>query len=260
MTSVRLVAFDLDDTLAPSKSPIDPRMSKLLIELASHVEIAIISGGTIRQFQHQVLDHLDGASHDVLSQFHLLPTCGTQYYRVRAHGLDLIYSRQLSDAQRTRAMEALEGEARRLGIWESSTWGDVLEDRGSQITFSALGQEAPVAEKAAWDPDGQKRENLRIAVANALPDLEVRSGGSTSLDVTEYGIDKAFGMENLRGHTNIDFNDMLFVGDRLVPGGNDYPVFELGIACRSVHGWADTADYLDTLIAALKVDSGSYVA
>jgi HAD superfamily hydrolase (TIGR01484 family) len=249
----RLVAFDLDDTLAPSKSPIDPRIGELLIALAERVEVAIISGGQLAQFTAQVVDRLPDASGAVLERMHLLPTCGTQYYRLSEDGVVTIYKRSLTDDQKSRALAAVEDEARRLGLWESETWGDILEDRGSQITFSALGQKAPVSAKSAWDPTGEKKNTLRAAVAALLPDLEVRSGGSTSVDITEQGIDKAYGMRQLSEQTGIPLDDMLFVGDRLDPDGNDYPVLAMGVACHAVEGWEDTAAYLEQLIPTLPV-------
>ena len=157
----------------------------------------------------------------------------------------------MTDDQKSRALAAVEGEARRLGLWEAETWGDILEDRGSQITFSALGQKAPVPAKTAWDPTGAKKNTLRSAVAELLPDLEVRSGGSTSVDITERGIDKAYGMRQLADQTGIALGEMLFVGDRLDPDGNDYPVLAMGVACHAVEGWQDTADYLERLIPTL---------
>ncbi|MCC2031020.1 HAD-IIB family hydrolase [Microbacterium allomyrinae] len=247
----RLVAFDLDDTLAPSKSAIDPRIGALLIALAEHVEVAIISGGQLAQFTAQVVDLLPDASAEVRARMHLLPTCGTQYYRLSPDGIVTVYARSLTDDQKTRALNAVEGEARRLGLWEAETWGDILEDRGSQITFSALGQRAPVDAKSAWDPSGAKKNSLRAAVAGLLPDLEVRSGGSTSVDITERGIDKAYGMRKLAEQTGIPLDDMLFVGDRLDPDGNDYPVLAMGVSCHAVGGWEDTVAYLEALIPTL---------
>ncbi len=251
MSGPRLVAFDLDDTLAPSKSAIDPRIGDLLIALAERVEVAIISGGQLAQFTAQVVDRLPDASADTLAHLHLLPTCGTQYYRITADGIQTVYAHKLTDDQKMRALAAVEGEARRLGLWESETWGDILEDRGSQITFSALGQRAPLEAKIAWDPTGSKKNTLRAAVAELIPDLEVRSGGSTSVDITHQGIDKAYGMTRLAEQTGIDLDDMLFVGDRLDPDGNDYPVLAMGVACQAVEGWEDTAEFLDRLIPTL---------
>lgn len=251
MTTPRLVAFDLDDTLAPSKSAISPRMGELLLQLAERVEVAIISGGQLLQFQSQVVDRLPATGAEVLGRFHLLPTCGTQYYRLEADGVRTVYAHALTDDEKSRALTAVEEEARRLGVWESETWGDILEDRGSQITFSALGQTAPVDAKTAWDPTGAKKNALRDAVAARIPDLEVRSGGSTSVDITRRGIDKAYGMTRLAEQTGIPLDDMLFVGDRLDEHGNDYPVLAMGVACHAVTGWEDTITYLEALIPTL---------
>ena len=102
------------------------------------------------------------------------------------------------------------------------------DPRESQITFSALGQEAPLDAKRAWDPTGAKKGRLRDAVAARLPEFEVRSGGSTSVDITVKGVDKAYGMTRLSDQTAIPLSDMLFVGDRLDTDGNDYPVKALG--------------------------------
>lgn len=251
MSTVRLVAFDLDDTLAPSKSAIDARIGDLLVALAERVEVAIISGGQLAQFTTQVVDRLPASAGSILPYVHLLPTCGTQYYRLGADGVETVYARTLSDDQKQRALTAVEEEARRLGLWEAQTWGDILEDRGSQITFSALGQTAPVDAKSAWDPTGAKKAALRDAVAARVPDLEVRSGGSTSVDITERGIDKAYGMRELAAHTGIALDDMLFVGDRLDEHGNDYPVLAMGVACQAVEGWQDTAAFLERLLPTL---------
>lgn len=253
VSAARLVAFDLDDTLAPSKTAIDPRMGILLVELLGEVEVCVISGGQFGQFESQLIANLPVAP-EALSRMHLMPTCGTQYYLHDGSGWRQQYAENLTDEQKAAALAAVELEAKRLGYWESDTWGDILEDRGSQITFSALGQSAPVAAKKAWDPTGEKKNALRAAVQQRLPELEVRSGGSTSVDITRRGIDKAYGMSRLAELTGIPFEEMLFVGDRLDPDGNDFPVVALGIPTRAVEGWEDTADVVEQFLA---VRSGS---
>lgn len=247
----RLIAFDLDDTLAPSKSPVDLRMLAVFCRLLGRTTVAVISGGNFEQFQAQLLDRLaefEGVSNESLERLHLLPTCGTRYERYSGGSWNTVYRENLSAAERDSAIDVLREEAERLGFWESTTWGDVLEDRGSQVTFSALGQRAPVDAKKAWDPDGSKKNRLRAAVAARLPELEVRSGGSTSVDITRNGIDKAYGMHKLEHHTGIPLSEMLFVGDRLDPDGNDYPVKAMGVRCHAVTGWKDTAAFLEGLL------------
>lgn len=244
----KLIAFDLDDTLAPSKSPMDPRMAELMIRLLDASEVCVISGGQINQFRTQFVDSLPSADADTLARLHLMPTCGTQYYRYQADGWQQVYAENLTSSERDSALAAVERIAKELGYWETETWGPILEDRGSQVTFSALGQAAPVHAKSQWDPSGTKKNALRDAVQAALPDLEVRSGGSTSVDITRRGIDKAFGMRRLAGITGISLDDMLFVGDRLDENGNDYPVKALGVQCIAVTDWEHTAEVVGGLL------------
>ena len=243
-----LIAFDLDDTLAPSKSPAQPRMLAVFARLLERTTVAVISGGNFEQFEAQLVSRLEGVDEVLLEKLHLLPTCGTRYERRSNGQWHTMYQENLTAEERDSALAALREEAERLGLWEQETWGEILEDRGSQVTFSALGQQAPVTAKQAWDADGAKKNALRAAVADRLPGLEVRSGGSTSVDITRTGIDKAYGMRKLAELTGISLDDMLFVGDRLDPDGNDYPVLAMGVACRAVTDWEDTAAFLEQLL------------
>ena len=259
-TDARLIAFDLDDTLAESKSPLDPEMGRLLARLLSIVPVAVISGGHFTQFEMQLLEGLEAASSAQQAAFgfgrlHLMPTCGTRYYRWHEAEWRQQYAEDLTPAERAAALAALEQEARRLDLWEpdrpgATVWGDVLEDRGTQITFSALGQSAPVEAKRDWDPSGERKSRLRDAVAPLLPHLEVRSGGSTSIDITRKGVDKAYGMRRLPALAGPPLDDMALVGDRLDPDGNDYPVLALGIRSVAVKGPADTARVVQAFLDA----------
>jgi phosphomannomutase len=248
----RLVAFDLDDTLAPSKAPLPDSVGDALRELLAVTEVCVISGGQIDQFRKQVVSRLGELPDPLAVRLHLMPTCGTQYWRVTSAGLTCVYAEDLTSVEKERAMRAVEESAKRLGLWAEHTWGPALEDRGSQITFSALGQQAPLEEKRAWDPTGEKKGRLRAAAQELLPDLEVRSGGSTSVDITRKGIDKAYGMRRLAQLTAIPFAEMLFVGDRLDPDGNDYPVKALGVPTRAVPGWEETAGVIEGIVAAFR--------
>lgn len=245
--NVRMVAFDLDDTLTVSKAEIEPRMADLLARLLERVEVCVISGGRFEQFERQVLKHLP-IDDPARSRLHLMPTCGTRYYRWGDLGWQQVYAEDFDPAEKERVVGALRSAAQELGLWETTTWGEIIEDRGSQVTFSALGQAAPPRAKYDWDPDGAKKRRLRDRVAAALPDLEVRAGGSTSIDVTRKGIDKAYGMRKLLDRLGLSPEQVLFVGDRLEEGGNDYPVKAMGIPCVAVDGWQETADAVERLL------------
>lgn len=249
----KVLAFDLDDTLAVTKSPISDRMSELLNELLDHFDICIISGGRFEQFKTQVIDRLHTEPHK-LNRLHLMPTCGTRYYRYDELSSDwkLQYAEDLTDEQKQTIARVLEESAKELGLWEENPAGDIIEDRGSQITFSALGQKATPEDKYAWDQDGSKKFKLRDLAAESLPGLEVRAGGSTSIDVTREGIDKAYGMQKLIDAIDINKDDILFFGDKLQEGGNDYPVKAMGITSLDVGEWEDTAHRLESILAVVK--------
>jgi phosphomannomutase len=186
-------------------------------------------------------------------RLHLMPTCGTRYLHISNGVWSEVYSHDLAEEQKREIVAALEASARELGLWEddAEVTGPRMEDRGSQITYSALGQLAPVARKREWDPSGSKRELLRARAAERLPALEVRAGGSTSIDVTQPGIDKAYGTLKLMEILSVRPDELLFVGDRLEPGGNDYPVIQLGVMCRPVKGPAETLLHIRDLMATI---------
>jgi len=245
----KVIAFDLDDTLAITKSPISDRMGELLACLLEKYDVCVISGGAFSQFKIQVVDRLK-ASPRALSRMHLMPTCGTKYYRYDEMSSKWVlqYENALTDDQKQRVVKAIEDGAKKLDLWEEKPFGDIIEDRGSQITFSALGQQAPAELKYKWDPTGEKKYKLRDLIAPMLTDLEVRVGGTTSVDVTMIGVDKAYGMQKLIEEMNISKQDILFIGDKLQEGGNDYPVKAMGIDTIEVGRWEDTAFVLEGIL------------
>lgn len=245
----QLIAFDLDGTLAPSKSQLPDRMSALLCRLLDHFQVCVISGGKFGQFETQLLANLK-AEPAGLSRLHLMPTCGTQYYLfdLETGGWQQIYAENFTAKEKQKIIGALNEGIDKLGYREKKTWGEIIEDRGSQITFSALGQDVVTALgdegvrlKEAWDPDSRKKNKLRDYVAERIPEFEVRVGGGTSVDITKPGIDKAYGMRKLMEMLDLSKTDILFLGDRLQEGGNDYPVKAMGIDSLEVSDWRNTA-------------------
>ena len=244
----KLIVFDLDGTLAESKSPLDEEMSTLLRVLLGIVKVAVISGGNWPQFEKQVLSNLH---HDErLKNLSLLPTCGTKFYRFDS-GWQLLYSEDFTDLEKGEIIRSLKQVMMASGFAVHQTWGEIIEDRGSQITFSALGQQAPIAEKKKWDPDFTKRQQMKAQLDKLIPEFSVRLGGTTSVDVTKPGIDKAYGIRKLRDTLGIAIHEILFVGDALFPGGNDYPAKEAGVVSIQVRDPNETKRVIEAIIACL---------
>ena len=244
----KLIVFDLDGTLAESKSSLDAEMSKLLSTLLGIVEVAVISGGDWPQFEKQLLSNL---SHDNrLKKLSLLPTCGTKFYKYDS-SWELLYAENFTDEEREKIISSLKQTIVSSNLGVEHTWGEQIEDRGSQITFSALGQQAPLDEKQRWDPDFAKRQKMKALLDKLIPEFSVRLGGTTSVDVTKHGIDKAYGIRKLRDTLGIAIQEMIFIGDALFPGGNDYPAKEAGALSIQVRDPDETKRVIEAIVACL---------
>lgn len=245
-----LIVFDLDGTLAESKMSIDQEMSLLIGELLNKYKVAVIGGGKYSKFTSQLLSQLS-VSKELLEKLFIFPTNSTSFYRYENEEWKQVYIHSLSDEQKKNICSAFEKAFSELGyVQPEKIYGEVIEDRGTQITFSALGQEAPLELKEKW-----KNENydlkLKIVqtVQKYLPDLEVKAAGYTSIDVTQKGIDKEYGLKKIRENLGISFNNMLFFGDSLFPGGNDEAVIKTGIPYLGVKSVGETKKIIQHLLS-----------
>jgi len=244
----KLIVFDLDGTLAESKSPLDAEMSALLRDLLGIVNVAVISGGDWPQFEKQILSNLP---HDErLKNLSLLPTCGTKFYQYNGDW-EKIYSEDFNAVEKKKIIDSLRKALEIAGFKIEKVWGEAIEDRGSQITYSALGQQAPIEEKIKWDSDFTKRKRIKTILDKSIPEFSVRLGGTTSIDITKPGIDKAYGIRKLRDTLGIAIDEMIFIGDAIFPGGNDYPAKEAGVVCIRVKDPEESKLVIETIVACL---------
>jgi phosphomannomutase len=246
-----LIVFDLDGTLAASKSPLDAEMASLLHDLLSVVKVAVISGGAWLQFEKQVLAKLPQDAS--LAKLSILPTCGTQFYQYAGEWKKL-YSEDFTADEKSKIVSSLTKAIATAGFHVQKTWGEAIEDRGSQITYSALGQQAPLEEKEKWDADFAKRKKIKAILDTLIPEFSIRIGGSTSIDITKPGIDKAYGIRKLRDILGIEVNEMIYVGDALFVGGNDYPAEQAGVISIPVRDPDETKRVIEAIIACLGDD------
>lgn len=239
----KIIAFDLDGTLAESKQPLAMDMAEVLFLLAKEKKVAIISGGSFEQFKKQFLPNFIPPEKDIeiiYSNLILLPTSGSKRYQYSLSLKDWIITdiEKMSDDVKEKALKILKDYvvAGNYGIGALVKGDEVVEDRLTQITMSALGQHASISNKKIWDPDQKKRLKIKEELEPLLPELEINIGGTTSLDFLVKGFNKAKGLLRLLNTLGMDKSDMLFVGDAIFPGGNDYSPYEEGIDCERVSG------------------------
>lgn len=255
----KIIIFDLDGTLAMSKQALTSEMAALIAKLLAVTKIAVISGGALPQFLTQVVAQLPNDAN--FSNLYLLPTSGAALYEfdpstsLRTGNGDWkkIYEEHLSEREAQIIETAMREAAEETGIVDFSkpVFGERIEYRGSQVTLSALGQQAPIAEKMVWDPDRTKRRALREAVAARLSsEFLVCVGGKTSIDVTKDGIDKAYGIHQLCTRLGIPESETLYVGDELESGGNDEAVYKTDTKTKSVANPADTEKFIKEILNA----------
>ena len=263
----KVLAFDIDQTLNIAKTPIPDEIADLLIRCLDHFEICPISGQKFEQFLIQIVDRLveRGATPLQLTHLHLFVAQGTQYYAylpaTTKHGpveygvitskstyspdnWQQIYNFPLTDDQVAHITNALETAARELDYWEEDKLApgdEIIENRLSQVTFSALGQKAGTEAKYAWDPDCAKREAIVARAKKLAPDFDYEIGGTTSINAFTPGMNKTFGMTHLLEMLHVKKSDILYFGDMTKPGGNDYPIVQMGIDTITVRSHEDTA-------------------
>ena len=153
-----------------------------------------------------------------------------------------VYELLLSEDESSRIKQAFEDAFEAIGYEHpDEVFGEIVEDRGTQITFSALGQEAPIDLKDAFKGSAaDRRQEIVDAMKPMLPEFAIKIPGKSSIDVTPQGIDKGYGIEQLRERLGIGVGHMLFVGDALYPDGNDEPVKRTGIDTIAIESPEDT--------------------
>lgn len=237
----KLIIFDLDNTLAESKSAMSLDMAELLEELLKQFSVAVISGGAYKQFTSQFLNSLP-LPDNMLEKLYLFPTCATSFYRYTEKAWKQIYSEALTLEQKKKILDAFGKCFTEMNFTYPRyvDHGEILEDRDTQITFSALGQNAPLHLKKKWDPYHIKRLGMIDILRQHIPEFEISTGGMTSVDVTNKDIDKAYGIKQIEKYLGFKPDEMLFIGDALFEGGNDSPVKKTGVECISTTGPSDT--------------------
>ena len=258
-----LIIFDLDGTLAESKQAITREMAERLARLLDTTRVAVISGGGLPQFLKQIVAQLPNDAN--FKNLYLLPTSGAALYayhlstslesardkllKANESAWDQVYEKRLSEDEARAVGDAMRAAAAETGLIDFSapSHGERIEYRGGQVTLSALGQQASIHEKKLWDPTREKRAALQANIAARLPGFSVGVGGSTSIDVSKRGIDKAYGARHICERLEVRESDALYVGDELGEGGNDSVVHETAVQTRAVTDPADTLAFIDSL-------------
>jgi HAD superfamily hydrolase (TIGR01484 family) len=245
-----VIIFDLDGTLSYSKSDLGIDMADRIVRLLTKKKVAILTGGTYNQIQNQFLRILEREGSGNLSNLFLFPTSGSSMYVYQNGKWLTLYDKKIPESERVRIIALLNEAISNPDIYKKpeKIYGEIIEDRGNQITFSGLGQKAPFVEKSKWDPDKKTRNKIIDYIRPKIGPFNIAIGGSTSIDITQKGMDKSFGIEKINQYMKIPFNKMIFVGDALGEDGNDAAVKKEGIKTISVLDPEETKKIIDKIL------------
>ena len=82
--------------------------------------------------------------------------------------------------------------------------------------------------------------------------LDVLIGGVSTMDVVAKGVNKAYFLDKLVEHLGIKKEDVLYVGDAVFPGGNDYAPKEAGYDCINVESIKETKGIIEHVLISKK--------
>ncbi len=237
----KFLAFDVDDTVTNSCTPLSNDMAETLNKLKEN--LIFISGTPAPELKRMISSKLN-------REHHLLANTGTHYILISPNEEKEIHNKILDTNDKEKIISALKKLKKEHSLFPLTSEEDQIQDRGSQITFSILGRNAPKEKKATYDQDRTKRIKFILFLRKILENekYELTIGGTTSIDITTKGNKKGDSLEKFIKIHSLSKKDILFFGDQLRPGGNDYPVIKTGIKCIEVKNPEETLKILKTLL------------
>jgi len=238
----KIIIADVDDTTVESCQQPTPEMAEQINQMIKQGYIfAFISGAKVADLQQML-------SSRITEEHHILGTTGTNYTKIKNGISEEIYNQSFTPEEKSEIMAAFEKVIEHFNLQSLTTKEDQLQDRDSQITLSILGRHAPQDLKKNYDQDNRKRIEHIAYIKQFLDEnkYEIKYAGTTSIDITRKGLDKEWGIREFAKEKNIDLKSILFFGDKLQPGGNDYPASKI-VDCIAVKNHLDTLRELKKL-------------
>ncbi len=240
----KMLVFDMDWTITPSRWEMEPDMVELFIKLFKKYKVWIISGWDFIQFKIQILDFL-GNDENLLKNLYICPTQWWKMYVYKKWEWEKLYSLDFSKEERKHIISVLENAIKVLWFKPEKTYWELIEDRETLICYALLWQNADQKLKSAYDPYLEKRKQIKEYIKDDLKWFEISISWSSSIDIIREWFDKAFWIQKMMEVTWFNKNEILFVWDRIIAWWNDFPPLEkLWITSKKVFSLEDTKDFI----------------
>lgn len=226
--------FDVDGTLTPSRQKIDPKFGDWFLQFCKEEPVFLVTGSdypkTVEQLGQEICERVK----------RVFNCSGNDVWMEGKN----IYSNDWK----------LPPEARK---WLETTLinspfslrtGNHIEERPGCINFSVVGRNANQQERNAYvhyDKVNKEREDIarqfNYVFGSESMGLRAVIGGETGLDISPIGYDKSQIIKQFR-----PYDDIVFFGDKMEEGGNDYPLAQVNTKGTNHHveGWEHTWEIL----------------
>lgn len=217
--------FDVDGTLTPSRSVIDPEFYLFFKNWIVDKEVYLITGSDYAKTEEQL-----GA--EICESVTKVYNCAGNAAYVKGQ---LVYQSdfKITNEQRNFLDKLLEDSPYQIRT------GQHIEERIGLCNFSIVGRGANKQQRADYyhyDLINKERFNLTKEICKKFPELEATVAGETGIDIYPVGKDKSQIAEEVKPFT--------FFGDMIKIGGNDYTIAQKANKYFCVKNWEETYQIL----------------
>ena len=245
----KILCADVDGTLCQTREPLSDSMAvKLVRYLNAGYRFCIISAQTFENFTRQVVKPISIINDSALRNLHAFLEQGSQYFRYENDDWRMVYEYPISDIDKKIIARTIQRAMEYYGYQCANPVGNVIQYRTCLVTYSALGDQAKREDKSIWDPAREKRSKVVERCQKEMPEFKFGVGGSTSIDATIKGRDKAFAIPQVAQYLDIERSDICYVCDEASETGNDYPIVALGVPTISVGNPEETEKLFEELL------------
>ena len=243
--------FDVDGTLTPAKSSIEPKFAIQFLDWCSDKQVYIVSGGSFMRILNQV-------GRDIFDKMQGVFACmGNAYYSNRHNTVDgysewdLVYENKFKISKKKDFYSELDWIVKDSPFHIKT--GLHHEERVGMVNFSVVGRNATMEQRKVYeeyDAEFKEREKIVAKLSEKYEDIEFVIGGAVSIDIFNKGNDKSQVIHRVL-KDKLETHNIVFVGDRISFPGNDYSLASVlqehpnGHAVE-VEKWQDTAALLGT--------------
>ena len=220
----KIFIFDVDGTLTPSRQKMTKKFQKFFEQWVKKNKFYLVTGSDLPKLQEQ-MNSMEIHSSGIFT------CCGNQFWQsdpaVHPKHCDLIYDNKF---ELPKHLETF------LNVVLSQSpyphrYGNHIENRGSMVNFSIVGRDCTQEQREEffkWDNEYNERARIADIIKRTAKGIDAVIGGQISIDIYPEGKDKSQVLKHIEEIENFNCPDeYIFIGDRTVEGGNDYPLAKL---------------------------------